>query len=95
MAAAVRRVLGGGGAIAASETALTILHAVKGSAALPQIRAALADKALRTTALGLLARVGSKDDLKVLIPMSDFWTGDRDAHYWAMQAVGEIRARNR
>jgi hypothetical protein len=62
---------------------------------LPQIRAALADKALRTTALGLLARVGTKEDLNVLIKMSDFWTGNRDDHYWAMQAVGEIRARYR
>lgn len=95
VAAAARRLLEGGGAVAGREAALTILHAVNGAGALPQIRAALADKALRITALGLLARVGTPEDLKVLIPMSDFWTGSRDDHYWAMQAVGEIRTRYR
>ena len=95
VAAAAVRLLAGGGPADPRLAALNVLHGVKGAGALPQIRAALADKALRTTALNLLARVGTAEDLKVLIPMSDFWTGDRDAHYWAMQAVGEIRARHR
>jgi HEAT repeat protein len=93
--AAMRRLLARGGPSAAREAALDVLCAVQGAGALPQIRAALADQALRTTALSLLARVGTKEDLTVLIPMSDFWTGDRDHHYWAMQAVGEIRSRSR
>ena len=95
VAAATRRLLESGAAVGVRDAALTILYGVKSAGALPQIRAALADKGLRTTALGLLARVGTTEDLKVLTPMSDFWTGDRDAHYWAMQAVGEIRARHR
>jgi HEAT repeat protein len=95
VAAAAGRLLAGSGGGAAREAALTIVYALKGARALPQIRAALADEALRTTALGLLARVGTEEDLKVLIPMSDFWTGDRNHHYWAMQAVGEIRGRYR
>jgi HEAT repeat protein len=95
VSAAMRRLLARGGPSAAREAALDVLCAVQGAGALPQIRAALADQALRTTALSLLARVGTKEDLTVLIPMSDFWTGDRDHHYWAMQAVGEIRSRSR
>lgn len=95
VAAAMRRLLERGGPSPARESALNVLGAVKGPGALPQIRAALADTTLRTTALSLLARVGKKDDLTVLVPMSDFWSGDRANHYWAMQAVGEIRARNR
>jgi HEAT repeat protein len=95
VAAAVQRVLESRAAVVAREAALGILHATTGAAALPQIRAALAEKPLRTAALGLLARAGTEEDLKILIPMSDFWTGDREAHYWAIQAVGEIRARYR
>jgi HEAT repeat protein len=95
VAGAMRRLLERGGPSTAREAALNILAAVNGSGALPQIRTALADNTLRSTALSLLARVGTKDDLSVLVPMSDFWTGDRANHYWAMQAVGEIRARNR
>jgi HEAT repeat protein len=95
VSAAMRRLLARGGPSAAREAALDVLCAVQGAGALPQIRAALAEKSLRTTALSLLARVGTRDDLTVLIPMSDFWTGDRDHHYWAMQAVGEIRSRSR
>jgi HEAT repeat protein len=93
--AAAVRLLEGGGPVGPREAALTILHELKGAEALPQLRAALADSALRSTALLLLARAGTEADLSVLIPMSDFWTGDRDNHYWAMQAVVEIRQRNR
>jgi HEAT repeat protein len=95
VAAAATRVLSGNGPAGARQAALSILESVNGARALPQVREAMADKALRTTALFLLARIGAAEDLKILIPMADFWSGDREVHYWAMQAVGEIRALGR
>jgi hypothetical protein len=44
----------------AREAALIVLSGVKGAGALPQIRAALADKNLRTTALGFASSRGGR-----------------------------------
>jgi HEAT repeat protein len=76
------------------EAALKILYELEGAGSLPYLRQSLSDRLLRTTALLLLGNVGTPQDLRVLLPMSDFWTGDREAHYWAMQAIAGIRARN-
>jgi hypothetical protein len=40
-----------------------------------------------------LSRIGTPQDLEVLVPLSDFWTGDRANHYWLMSAIAEIRER--
>jgi hypothetical protein len=67
---------------------------LNGPESLPYLRKAISDDNLRTTALFLLGNVGTAQDLKVLAPMSDFWTGDRQWHYWFMLATAEIRERN-
>ena len=77
----------------AREVALRVLYGLKGAGSLPEIRGALSDRELRTTALFLLANLGTAQDLSVLVPMSDFWTGDRESHYWLMQAIAGIRSR--
>jgi HEAT repeat protein len=78
----------------AREAALTILYELKGAGSLPYLRQALSDRDLRTPALLMLYQVGTVEDLRVLLPMSDFWTGDREFHYWLMYAVAGIRGRN-
>ena len=42
-----------------------------------------------------LGKLGTTNDLSLLYRLSDFWTGDRTNHYWAMSAVSEIRERCR
>jgi hypothetical protein len=93
-ASAARAVLNGKGPANEREATLNILYGLHGPAALPDIRKAVPDSALRTTALNMLAEVGTAEDLKTLAPMAGFWTGDREWHYWLMLATGRIRERN-
>jgi hypothetical protein len=51
------------------------------------------DFGVKSQALLWIGRVGQPEDLKTLIPIADFWTGDRANHYWAMLAVAEVRQR--
>jgi len=37
---------------------------------------------------------GVPEDLEILVPLSDFWTGDRENHYWLQSAVAAIRRRH-
>lgn len=41
-----------------------------------------------------LSRIGTTNDLKKLLPLSDYWTGDWTNHYWATMAVRSIRGRH-
>ena len=52
------------------------------------------DFGCKTSAAHFLARYGTPEDLKWLIPLSDFWTGDRVNHDALMSAVSEIRQRH-
>jgi HEAT repeat protein len=42
-----------------------------------------------------LGKVGTSDDLSLLLSLSDYWTGDRPNHYWAMSALSAVRERVR
>lgn len=90
---AAKRLLASSDSFQARDAALKILYELKGAGSLPYLRSALSDKELRTPALVLLYHVGTPEDLKVLLPMSDFWTGDRESHYWSNLAIAGIRSR--
>lgn len=47
----------------------------------------------RMRAYHVLGRLGTAEDLDHLLPLADFWTGDRENHHWAMSAVASIRER--
>lgn len=72
--------------------ALELLAAIEGEKALPEVRQIIKDGQIeaKVRALNIIARLGTKKDLSLLIPMSNYWTGDRRIHYWLMQAIGEL-----
>jgi HEAT repeat protein len=76
--------------------AMDVLFQVQRRRFLPLLRRMLADRdfGIKATALTYLAHLGDASDLKVLVPQSDFWTGDRENHYWLMSAIAEIRRRH-
>lgn len=41
------------------------------------------------------SRFGNCDDRRLLLPMADYWKGERSVHYWVIQALAEIEARCR
>lgn len=47
----------------------------------------------RMRAYHAMGRLGTAEDLDLLLPLADFWTGDRENHHWAMSAVASIRRR--
>lgn len=73
----------------------TILEAHPSSALLPLLRKMIRSPApdVRGEALYALGRWGTPADLEALVPLADFWTGDRSCHASAMQAVADIRSR--
>lgn len=79
-----------------SRNAVDILCAIEQEKCLPILRKIVNSKSpARTNALGAMARMGKPDDLALLIPLSDYWTGDRLYHYWTMEAIASIRQRCR
>jgi hypothetical protein len=40
-----------------------------------------------------MSRFGSTNDFQLLESVSDYWTGDRTNHYWAMSALRSVRER--
>ena len=79
-----------------SRNDVDILCAIEQEKCLPTMRKILnSNSPARTNALQAMARLGSPDDLTVLIPLSDYWTADRLYHYWTMEAVASIRQRFR
>jgi hypothetical protein len=44
----------------------------------------------KVRAFNIISRLGTKQDLALLLPMSNYWSGDRKTHYWVMQAIGEL-----
>jgi len=79
----------------ARRQAFAILEAHPTPALLPLLRRMIRDAnpSVRAGALNGLGRLGTPTDLKTLVPMADFWTGDRTNHASAMQAVADIRNR--
>ena len=75
--------------------AIELLAAIEGEKSLPVVRQVIKNGQLdaKVRALNVLARLGNRDDLPMLLPMSNYWTGDRQLHYWVMQALGEIKNR--
>lgn len=77
-----------------SRNAVDILCAIEKEKCLPTLRKIVKSKSpARTNALAAMARLGSPDDLGVLVPLSDYWTADRLYHYWTMEAIASIRQR--
>lgn len=72
--------------------AIELLAAIEGDESLPVVRQVIRAGQLdaKVRALNLIARLGQKQDLAILLPMSNYWTGDRHLHYWVMQAIGEL-----
>ncbi|MFA6210494.1 MAG: hypothetical protein WCT03_12760 [Candidatus Obscuribacterales bacterium] len=75
--------------------ALELLAAIAGRDALPVVRQVIKTGQLdaKVRALNIMSRIGNKDDLVMLMPMANYWTSDRQLHYWVMQAIGEIKNR--
>jgi HEAT repeat protein len=76
--------------------AIDILQSLQGPKMLPLLRRMIAKKdfGVKSNALLWMGQLGEPEDLKWLVPMADFWTGDRVNHYWAMLAVAEIQQRH-
>lgn len=77
---------------AAQANAIELLAAIEGEKALPVVRQIIKNGQLeaKVRALNIISRLGTKEDLALLLPMSNYWSGDRKTHYWVMQAVGEL-----
>jgi HEAT repeat protein len=76
--------------------ATDLIFRLQDARALPLARRMLteADFGFKSSAALFLARHGTPEDLNWLVPLSDFWTGDRANHSWLMSAVSEIRHRH-
>ncbi len=76
---------------------LEILFKLQRERTLPRLRRLVAEQEherVKTTAISLLAQVGEPEDLKLLLPLCDFWTVNRAVHSRAMDAVSRIRERH-
>lgn len=72
--------------------AVEILANCQHENALPILRNILKTGSLegKVRSLAGISRFGNCADKKVLIPMADYWTGEREIHYWLLQAITEI-----
>ena len=75
--------------------AIEVLFRLQGERSLALSHRMLAEKdfGLKGMAISSLGGIGTPDDLKLLLPLCDYWTADRSTHYWAMSAVAAIRDR--
>ncbi len=74
---------------------MDILRALQGEKMRPLLRRMLSEPNFgdREHAIFLLGYVGTPDDLPLLLPLADFWKGDRDLQSSAATASAEIRDR--
>lgn len=74
---------------------IDVLCTIYGAEALPTIRKIAKDPKAKYKASAFiwLGHLGKKEDLTYLIPMSDYWQGDRLNHYWVTMAVDDIESR--
>lgn len=72
--------------------AIDLLATIELDKSLPVARQIIKNGQLdaKVRALNIISRFGQKQDLAILLPMSNYWTGDRRLHYWVMQAIGEL-----
>ncbi|MDQ2732554.1 MAG: HEAT repeat domain-containing protein, partial [Armatimonadota bacterium] len=75
--------------------AMVILQRLQGKNFLPTLRLMMVDPnfGLQDMAAGALAEVGTPEDLRLLLPLSDFWKADRPNLYWVHSAIASIRDR--
>lgn len=80
----------------AARKAVNILSEVEGARSLPLLRqiARAPSSVAKSDAFLALGRLGTSEDLAYLVPMSDYWKGDRANHYWIIQAISGIRDRH-
>jgi HEAT repeat protein len=76
--------------------AIETLFPVQGERSLALSRRMLSEEdfGLKGMACSNLAHLGTPDDLKLLLPLCDYWTADRKIHHLAMSAVAMIRDRH-
>lgn len=74
---------------------IDVLCTIYGAEALPTIRKIAKDPKAKYKASAFiwLGRLGNKEDLTYLVPMSDYWQGDRLNHYWVTMALDDIESR--
>ncbi len=79
-----------------SRNAVDILCEIEKEKCLPVLRQIIgsAKSPAKTNALSAMWRLGTPDDLPLLITLNDYWKGDRHYHYWTMDAVASIRQRH-
>ena len=75
--------------------AIDTLFAIQGERSLALSRRMLSETDFGVPGMACmnLAHFGTPDDLKLLLPLCDYWTADRTTHSAAMSAVAEIRGR--
>lgn len=62
--------------------------------ALPLMRKVIKDGELsaRMQAAAQIAKYGNSADRKTIAALADYWTGDRENHYWLVQALSQMNA---
>lgn len=75
--------------------AIEVLFKLQGERSLAVSRRMFLEKdfGLKGPACSNLAHIGTPEDLKLLLPLCDYWTADRKIHHLAMSAVATIRGR--
>ena len=76
--------------------AIRVLFGILGSRSLPLARRMLREKdfGLKVPALHLIGRRGTAEDIELVRPLCNYWTGDRQAHYAACTAAASLRDRH-
>jgi hypothetical protein len=79
----------------AGREALQVLAGLQREKALPLLRRIVQGQELgpKSDAVTLLGGLGTRQDITLLLPLSDFWTGDRSIHYSAQDALRRLRQR--
>ena len=75
--------------------AIHLIETLQGEKARPLLRRMVleADFGFKMEAMSALSRVGTPEDLPILLPLADFWTAPRGLQSWASSAVTNIRDR--
>jgi hypothetical protein len=77
--------------------AFELLSEIEKEKTLPRARRLLKDSKIKVDVkvrcLAALSRYGSRADRDMLLPLSNYWTGDRALHYLIISAIAEIDSR--
>lgn len=77
--------------------AFELLVEIEKEKSLPLARRLLKDGNIKVDVkvrcLAALSRYGSRADRDMLLPLANYWTGDRALHYWIISAIAEIDGR--